>query len=352
MVKPQLTDMGKTLLLRAAGGEEFTLTKFQCGNGILEEGETPKSMTALKSVTVDDIGITQSESTEDEGYIKVTGTFNNLTDVASDFVWTELGLIAEDGEGNEYLFAYAYDAENAETIYAGGGAVVTEQTISMIVAVGDTENITVNIIPDATYASKQSFDAHLADQTNPHHVTLAQVGAAAEEHTHSANDISTGTLPEERGGTGVGSLSELAQAMSGLLRLSYVIGGITGNGAYRQNVNLGFTPSAVILFAPLQTGSSTSLITNSSIISQVQNNQYYRNSASKPMPGYYFSPGNNLYHDECGAQYATCDADTLFSRNHGGAAVMTNGFAIGYGNTGGRQDLNANGSMYLYIAFR
>ena len=346
---PQLTDMGKTLILLAAGGTEFQLTKFQAGNGILSSGETPSAMTALKNVVVDDIGITQAEDTEDEVFIQVTGSFNNYTDVQSDFTWTEFGLIAEDGDGNEYLFAYAYDAENAEAIRASGGDVVVEQTISMIVAIGDSENITVNVIPDATYASKAAFDAHVANQNNPHNVTLTQLGAAAASHTHSASDISSGTLPASRGGTGYTSLEDLAAALSNLLSLSYVVGVFAGDGTVRKEITLGFQPSAVVLI-PLLGGGKT--FPNSAPYYVTPNNdgrQTYLRDYTRG--GFYFSPNNNLYHSGCGDSYATCDADTLFNRGHGGAAVTNTGFAIG-GANGGRVDLNLTDVTYLYIAFR
>ena len=43
---------------------------------------------------------------------------------------------------------------------------------------------------------------HIANKSNPHGVTAAQVGAAASSHNHSAANITSGTLPTSRGGTG------------------------------------------------------------------------------------------------------------------------------------------------------
>lgn len=40
---------------------------------------------------------------------------------------------------------------------------------------------------------------------NPHNVTISDVGGAAKEHTHDAQDINKGVLPVERGGTGYSS---------------------------------------------------------------------------------------------------------------------------------------------------
>lgn len=44
--------------------------------------------------------------------------------------------------------------------------------------------------------------SHIGNRSNPHQVTLAQVGAAAASHKHSTADITSGTLSVARGGTG------------------------------------------------------------------------------------------------------------------------------------------------------
>lgn len=324
---PIITDVGKTLLLRAAGGEKFTFTKFQAGNGLLSEDETPETATALKNAVLTNISITKAEDTEDDGYLKLTGSFDNQTHVQADFRWTELGLIAKDENDVEYLYAYGYDEEYAEIIRAGGAEVLTEQTISVIIAIGDTSNITAYVIPNATYAGKAEFDAHVADRNNPHRVTKEQIGAAAASHKHSASDINSGTLAVARGGTGVGSLQELAEALSGLMSLGgFVCGKFTGDGKTRKDISLGFQPSAVIIYAITggTAASSTSMIT--------------------------FAPGKAQYHSGCGNLLATA-TDTILQRGHGGAGVTPTGFAVGYGN-GGRPDINFTGTLYVYIAFK
>lgn len=51
-------------------------------------------------------------------------------------------------------------------------------------------------------ALRTTVSEHTADKDNPHAVTAAQVGAAAASHNHSAAAITSGTLPVSRGGTG------------------------------------------------------------------------------------------------------------------------------------------------------
>ena len=78
-------------------------------------------------------------------------------------------------------------------------------------ALGNIDPYCLYIITDSTEgadlakaaeAAQAAIDEHAANKENPHEVTAAQVGAAAEEHEHSANDITSGTLSIARGGTG------------------------------------------------------------------------------------------------------------------------------------------------------
>ena len=46
------------------------------------------------------------------------------------------------------------------------------------------------------------FISHIANKSNPHDVTVSQIGAAASTHTHSASDITSGYFTIDRGGIG------------------------------------------------------------------------------------------------------------------------------------------------------
>ena len=373
---PVLTDMGKTLMLRALDGEAFTFTKFQVGNGILDDGETPESMIELKSLIIDDIPITsstpvpqeeveageeeeESEEGETQNYLQLTGSFDN-SEVQNQFVWTELGLIAEDEDGEEYLYAYGYEPVYADLIRGGGSKIIAEQYFSCIIAVGTTANITANVIPNLTYANKADFDAHVANENNPHNVTAEQIGAAGGEHTHSADDITDGILSVERGGTGASGLSMLAESLSSFITQNFVMGVFTGNGAIRKNIDLGFKPSKVIIF-----------VTNSGVMNFYNRNYfdeeggyheypYYRNSTGIA----YIAPGKNLvYHGGVVGMHDVMSANELFSTPLGAAAVTNNGFAVGFSNRGYSYNvtyryywmsilMNEKNVDYFYIAFK
>lgn len=63
----------------------------------------------------------------------------------------------------------------------------------------------LSIIMGRLSAGLKSLIQHLQDYGNPHNVTPTKIGAAAASHTHSAPDITSGTLPVARGGTGKAS---------------------------------------------------------------------------------------------------------------------------------------------------
>ena len=338
---PVITDMGITLLLRAANGVKVTFTKFQAGKGFLDPGETEKSMTALKSVAVDDIGITAATGTEEQGYLQLEGRFDNQNDVEEDFLWTELGLIAridssgEDDYGEEYLYAYGYDGEYAEMIRSAEGATIVEQNFSAIIAIGDSENVTAYVIPGAAYASREDFEAHVGDLNNPHQVTIQQIGAAAAGHKHAASDINSGTLQLNRGGTGVTDLPAL-KALLGIGDIGFEIGYFVGDNTLKREISLGFKPSRVFLFLAYR-------------------GNFYFDSTYARLAGFActFAEGDNYYHDGCDGTYRTKSWNDLLNHGHGGAAVTNNGFAVGYYDAfGNTHAINMNGQGYFYIALK
>ena len=62
-------------------------------------------------------------------------------------------------------------------------------------------------------AMQTALDTHTADKKNPHNVTCDQINAAPKEHTHSADDIKSGILPIERGGTGAYTAEGVIQGL-------------------------------------------------------------------------------------------------------------------------------------------
>jgi len=259
---PILTTAGLELLLRAIEGEHVTFTRFKVGAGVLPTGTAAEELTDLVNAKLA-FPIAAVDDTTPKT-LKISGHFSSL-EVSEDFRLRELGLFAKGEDNVEVLYCYDYDADGAGTVRANGCAVLTEQDVTMIVAIDEAENISVELGSGILYALKSDFDDHVADTDNPHHVTpeqmnvtlgsldhyepmisgdslarnltriakamaifnlhvsdlrnphqvdLRTIGAAAAEHSHSAADLTGGVLPVERGGTGAGTLTGL---LAGLL---------------------------------------------------------------------------------------------------------------------------------------
>ncbi|MBR5409240.1 MAG: hypothetical protein IK104_01090 [Clostridia bacterium] len=264
---PILTDAGRALLMRAIAGDGLVFTKFEIGSGA-----PPADAADLEELVIPEyeFGITAIDKTT-SGYVTITGSFDNSI-IEEPMRWTELGLFAKlDEQGaDEVLYAYVNDGDDAGML-TPAGAVVAEQTVNLMIVVGDAENVTAIMAESAVFATKAELQEHEADKSNPHNVTKAQVGlgnvenlpfdnqvvnfsaagtleepltgermttlmgkikkavsslishignnsnphsvtraqlgAAAASHTHNASDINAGVLSVTRGGTGVSALS-------------------------------------------------------------------------------------------------------------------------------------------------
>lgn len=301
---PNLTNIGKSLLVRAIGGETITFTRFKIGDGRLRTNQTEESLTDLISPKVS-FDINELDASQD-GYVSLTGTFDS-GDITSDFDWRELGLFCKGEDGIEQLYAYANSGDDAGLLPALRTDVLTEQTITLIVAVGDAEQVTALVSPKKQYAERKDLEDHTNSRSNPHNVTKKQVGlsevenvspsnmqinfteaqtpaelatgdkmsalmgkiaaaikkfiahigskdnpheltadkikAAKEDHKHNADDIKDGTLGLERGGTGVTKIEDLKN----LIGTNAVMNVYSGDGTVKRLINVGFKPSAVIL---------------------------------------------------------------------------------------------------------
>lgn len=141
---PTLTDLGKSLLMRAIAGEQVTFTRFKAGSGTLPSGQAIADLTDLIHTEIA-FAVTNVNDRE-AGYIAITGEFSS-EDVTADFAWRELGIFARGEDDIEVLYAYSNDGANAGIVRALDTDVTTLQTVTMIVAVDEAENITVEYTP-------------------------------------------------------------------------------------------------------------------------------------------------------------------------------------------------------------
>lgn len=425
---PKLTASGKNLLLRALAGETITFTKIQLGNGPEQD---PIEASALVNPI---LTVELSKITVGQEYVTLTAQFTNGS-VTSGFHITEAGFYAEDPDDNskEILYALGNEDESTADYVPDKGNRILEMQFDALIFIGDAENVSAAISSSLVYASKEDFDEHTADQTNPHAVTktqvglgnvpnvstndqtptfseatalatinsgekastifgkiklaitslinhinnksnphnctASQVGAAAKSHTHNAQDINAGTLPVNRGGTGVagvvsggilkGNGSDHFTAITGLGALYsptpgsptfgtlpivyggtgvnnlndllslvasnlFVTGMYDGDNVQGRIISLGFTPKAVLLF-------------------DAEGNTH---DDVDDLHGGLALQGYNVIDRSASNTYTT-----VWSNNYCVLGIVSGGFRVNYYSSREIRS-NESGHRYYYIAFR
>lgn len=155
-INNDITTAGLIVLAKGVSGQKINYTKIVLGDGYLEEGQTPRTLTGVVSpkATVD---ITKLKINGD-GTVAVGGIFTN-GDETEGFYYRELGLYAEDPdpEVGEVLYCYGNCGDLAEWIPPSGGSTIVEKTIDIVTAIGTATNVTAYIPADA-YATKEDYE--------------------------------------------------------------------------------------------------------------------------------------------------------------------------------------------------
>ena len=159
-INNDITTAGLIVLAKGVAGQKINYTKIVLGDGYLEEGQTPRTLTGVVSpkATVD---ITKLKINGD-GTVAVGGIFTN-GDETEGFYYRELGLYAEDPdpEVGEVLYCYGNCGDLAEWIPPSGGATIVEKTIDIVTAIGTATNVTAYIPADA-YATQEDYENYQA----------------------------------------------------------------------------------------------------------------------------------------------------------------------------------------------
>ena len=153
-INNDITAAGLIVLAKGAAGQKITYTKIVLGDGYLEEGQTPRSLTGVVSPKAV-IDITKLKVNTD-GTVAVGGIFTN--DQTSDgFFYGELGLYAEDPDPavGEVLYCYGNCGDLAEWIPPTGGATIVEKTIDIVTAIGTATNVTAPSLAKGTTPRKR-----------------------------------------------------------------------------------------------------------------------------------------------------------------------------------------------------
>lgn len=270
----QLTDYGTAAIMAAVyGSGDLIFTGVRLGDGTLPANADVKAMSDLRSqkaaVNISNITVANKVAT-------ITFALQ-LSQISSDFYLRELGIMCalEEG-GTERLYAYTNAGTDAIMVKKDTSGNHVNINFTVHVTVGDAENVTAVISGVTGYVTQEAFEehvntrnphglekediglgnvpnaapsdmtvtfevsesvlqietgstlselmsriaaaiealmSHLRANNNPHGVEPEQIGAAEEDHKHSASDITSGTLPISRGGTGCTTLAELKRTI-------------------------------------------------------------------------------------------------------------------------------------------
>lgn len=181
----QLTSAGQALLSKVIGESKvLAFSRMAIGDG------TTAGTTGL---THQAINIPINYYSLSTGAVSMTGTIDNSS-LQSGVNARELGVFAIDPDDeSEILYAYSFNGENPAYIPPASSSSYERIALTVVVAIGSAQNVTVDLDPFIGYATTEQFNAHVADKTNPHEVTAAQVGLGNVPNVSTDNQTPTFT---------------------------------------------------------------------------------------------------------------------------------------------------------------
>lgn len=204
-----ITDLGRQLLATVQGGSAaFDATKLVIGSGFMPSGTTVNSITEVVT-PVKTLSITKKEVTND-GKAIFGGVYSN-TDISTSFYFREFALYARpmynSGDtatyGQEILYAYGNSGNNADLMPAYSTSTNIEKQLDFVVYVGNDTSVNLTV-ESSVVVSVGMLETILDDYVKKDEAITPSA------HTHSADDITSGTLdtarlptmPVAKGGTG------------------------------------------------------------------------------------------------------------------------------------------------------
>lgn len=217
------------------------------------------------------IPITQFKKRSD--HVELTCSFDN-SNLTSGFNWVETGIFVEDSNGNDVLYAYCHSGEQYEYIPANDVGKTIEISLTIAAMIGDATEVSATIGEGTVYITREAFEEHRRDFTNPHGVSKEQIGLGNVENVSPGNMAiqyaTASSLQEPASGEEMSTfLGKVKKAINALiLHLSAsnphsitpekigasasnhshaYFGYYSGNGNVKRFIPLQFTPSAVLL---------------------------------------------------------------------------------------------------------
>ena len=199
--------------------------------------------------------------------------------------------------------------------YSDVGAVPSTRTVNSKALSSDItlSASDVGAVPTTRTINSKSLSSDIS-------LSASDVGAAASSHDHSASDITSGTLPIVRGGTGASSIIDVHSSLSLNQVVNYETFIVTGDGNETKTHTFDFEPDCVFVFKPSQ---GFMKYTSDGAINYVNFGMAIKIGSS-----YYNSLGVNL------------NGNNLTLTQY---SIKSNGYLV---------NLNASGEKYMIVAFK
>ena len=248
-----VTNAGVEVLKKAIGGKKVTITAAKSGTDTVPESERKEQ--SVLSGTMRNATIANATN-QPEGY-RVTLRVTN-TGVKSSYIFKQLGLFATAEDESEVLFAIL-QSENGETV--PDESELYTYDVSLIIAISDTSNITVNV-DKTSYVTEEELDGHKTDKTNPHGVTKAQVGLGNVPNVSTNDQTPIYTVPTanaelisgEKLGTAFG---KIARAVASLI--AHIANKSNPHSVTKAQVGLGNADNTSDVNKPISSATQTAL---------------------------------------------------------------------------------------------
>lgn len=248
-----VTNAGVEVLKKAIGGKKVTITAAKSGTDTVPESELKEQ--SVLSGTMRNATIANATN-QPEGY-RVTLRVTN-TGVKSSYIFKQLGLFATAEDESEVLFAIL-QSENGETV--PDESELYTYDVSLIIAISDTSNITVNV-DKTSYVTEEELDGHKADKTNPHGVTKAQVGLGNVPNVNTNDQTPTYTVPASNAGLVSGekigtAFGKIARAVASLI--AHIANKSNPHSVTKAQVGLGNADNTSDVNKPISSATQTAL---------------------------------------------------------------------------------------------
>lgn len=203
-----MTEFGLSATIHSLAGGKITIDNVEIGSS----ATAPTDYNAVKNLLNRELQAQIISQKKFDNTLNLKFQFDNKK-VTNDFFWTEIAVFATvtkaDNSIETGIIIYGYNEENANHIPAYTDNNSLNKFICQIgINYSDELNVTIMLDEFNDYVENSKFTEHLNSE-NPHGITPDIINAAKAEHCHSANDITSGILGVNKGGTGVTSITQL-----------------------------------------------------------------------------------------------------------------------------------------------